>query len=72
MFLATTRLIVLHVGKGGSVASALGRSTDYVKNPDKTASGEWVTSYECDPLTADAEFLSFSVCCPQDFRPTLP
>jgi hypothetical protein len=55
--LATTRLIALHVGKGGSVASALGRSTDYVKNPDKTNGGEWVTAYECDPLTADAEFL---------------
>jgi hypothetical protein len=55
--MATTRLIALHVGKCGSVASALGRSTGYLKNPDKTAGGEWVTSYECDPLTADAEFL---------------
>ena len=54
--MATTALIPLHVGKGGSVAAALGRSTDYVKNPDKTENGEWVTSYECDPLTADAEF----------------
>ncbi|MDR0963494.1 MAG: relaxase/mobilization nuclease domain-containing protein [Clostridium sp.] len=55
--MATTRLIALHVGKGGSIASALGRSTDYVKNPDKTNGGEWVTAYECDPLTADSEFL---------------
>jgi hypothetical protein len=55
--MATTRLIALHIGKGGSIASALGRSTDYVKNPDKTNEGEWVTTYECDPLTADAEFL---------------
>jgi hypothetical protein len=84
-------LIALHIGKGGSVASALGRSIDYVKNPDKTNDGEWVrnsysisfttrlekfakmiahsskrcstnfvtvpSTYECDPLTADAEFL---------------
>jgi hypothetical protein len=53
----TTTLIPLHIGKGGSVAATLGRSTDdYVKNPDKTDGGEWVTAYECDPLTADAEF----------------
>ncbi len=57
IFLATTTLLPLHIGKGGSVAAALGRSTDYVKNPDKTDGGEWVAAYECDPLTADAEFL---------------
>ena len=39
--------------------SALGRSIDYVKNPDKTGGGELVSAYECDPLTIDAEF-SFS------------
>jgi hypothetical protein len=55
--MATTRLIALHVGKGGSIASARGRSTDYGKNPDKTDGGEWVTAYECDSLTANAEFL---------------
>ena len=55
--MATTTLIPLHTGKGGSVAAALGRSTSYVKNPDKTDHGEWVTSYECDPLIADDEFL---------------
>ncbi|MDL2231986.1 relaxase/mobilization nuclease domain-containing protein [Ruminococcaceae bacterium OttesenSCG-928-L11] len=55
--MATTRLMPLHTGKGRSVAEALGRSTDYVENPDKTDGGEWVSAYECDPMTADAEFL---------------
>ena len=31
-------------------------SVRYIENPEKTDSGEWVTSYECDPLIADQEF----------------
>ncbi|MCD7797950.1 MAG: relaxase/mobilization nuclease domain-containing protein, partial [Akkermansiaceae bacterium] len=34
-----------------------GRSTDYVKNPDKTDNGEWVSAYQCNPAIVDAEFL---------------
>ena len=30
---------------------------DYGKNPDKTEGGELISSYECDYMTADAEFL---------------
>lgn len=55
--MATTRLMPLHIGKGGSIASALGRSVDYVENPEKTNNSELITSYECDPVTANAEFL---------------
>lgn len=55
--MATTRLMPLHTGKGRSVAEALERTTDYVKNPDKTDGGEWITAYECDPAIADQEFL---------------
>lgn len=55
--MATTRLMPLHSGKGRSVAEALGRTTDYVKNPDKTDGGEWVSAYECNPAIADQEFL---------------
>ncbi len=55
--MATTRLMPLHTGKGRAIAEALGRTTDYVENPDKTDGGEWVTAYECDPLIADQEFL---------------
>lgn len=47
----------LHIGKGHTIAEALGRSTDYIKNPEKTDGGELVSFYECDPLIADAEFL---------------
>ena len=31
--------------------------TDYIKNPDKTKNQELISAYECDPHTADAEFL---------------
>lgn len=55
--MATTRLMPLHTGRGRSVAEALGRTTDYVENPDKTDGGEWITAYECDPTIADQEFL---------------
>jgi hypothetical protein len=38
------------------VAQVLGRTTDYVKNPEKTNGGEYISAYECDPLIADSEF----------------
>jgi hypothetical protein len=53
--MAVTALFPLKAGKR-SVSAALGRTTTYVKNPDKTDGGEWVSAYECDPLTVDAEF----------------
>ena len=55
--MATTRLMPLHAGKGRTVAEALGRTTDYVKNPEKTEGGELVTAYQCNPVIADQEFL---------------
>ena len=55
--MATTRLMPLHVGKGRSVAQALGRATDYVKNPEKTNGGDLVTAYQCNPSIVDQEFL---------------
>ena len=30
---------------------------DYSQNPEKTLDGSLIRSYECDPLTADSEFL---------------
>ena len=30
---------------------------DYGQNPDKTEGGELISSYGCDHMTADAEFL---------------
>ena len=55
--MATTRLMPLHTGKGRTVAEALGRTTDYVKNPEKTDGGELVTAYQCNPAIVDQEFL---------------
>ncbi|MCD7845211.1 MAG: relaxase/mobilization nuclease domain-containing protein [Oscillospiraceae bacterium] len=55
--MATTFLKPLHAGKGRSIAQALGRSTDYVKNPDKTDGGQWISAYQCNPSIVDAEFL---------------
>jgi hypothetical protein len=53
--MAVTALFPLKAGKR-SVSAALGRTTDYIKNPEKTDGGEWVSAYECDPLTVYAEF----------------
>lgn len=50
---SNNKIMPLHTGKGRSVATALGKSTDYVENPEKTDDGEWNFSYECDPMMAD-------------------
>lgn len=55
--MATTTITPLHIGKGRTVATALGLTVNYIENPDKTDGGQWVTAYECDPLIADSEFL---------------
>ena len=55
--MAATRLIALHINKGKTVAQCLADRTEYAENPDKTEGGELVSSFECDPETADEEFL---------------
>lgn len=55
--MAATRLIALHVNKGKTVAQCLADRTDYSQNAEKTNDGEFISSYECDPQTADEEFL---------------
>ena len=55
--MATTRIISMHINKGKSIAQCLKARLDYVKNPDKTESGELVSSYACAPETVDQEFL---------------
>ena len=57
MRMAATRLIALHVNKGKTVAQCLVDITDYSQNAAKTNDGEFISSYECDPKTADEEFL---------------
>ena len=55
--MAATRLIALHVNKRKTVAQCLADRTDYSQNAEKTNDGEFISSYECDPKTADEEFL---------------
>ena len=55
--MATTRIISMHVNHGKTIADCLADRIDYSKNPDKTQGGELISAYECDPKTADAEFL---------------
>ncbi|GHU61005.1 hypothetical protein AGMMS49975_30180 [Clostridia bacterium] len=54
--MTTTTIIPLHVSKGRSAAAVLADTADYTKNPAKTNGAEWVSAYECDPLTAAREF----------------
>ena len=42
---------------GKTVAQCLADRTDYSQNAAKTNDGEFISSYECDPKTADEEFL---------------
>jgi hypothetical protein len=55
--MATTWIKTLHVNKGKTIAQTLADRTDYAENFDKTNHGEFISSYECDPRTADEEFL---------------
>ena len=53
--MAATRLIALHINKGKTVAQCLADRTDYSQNAAKTDDGKYISSYECDPKTADEE-----------------
>lgn len=53
--MATTWMKALH--RSGGIAAALDRTTDHVENPNKTNGGELIDAYECDPFTAQSEFL---------------
>ena len=57
LFMATTRSMPLHVGKGRTESRAISDIIDYVANPKKTDNGRLITGYACDSRTADAEFL---------------
>jgi hypothetical protein len=57
VFVATTRIMPIHTGASRSVAKALKDIMDYMENPLKTEDGELISSFECTPECADAEFL---------------
>ena len=55
--MATTRIMSMHINKGKTIAQCLKARLDYVKNPDKTEQGQFVSSYACSALTAEEEFM---------------
>ena len=55
--IATTRLTKRKTTPGLSIAQSIKDCTDYGKNPVKTEEGKYISAYECDPATVDAEFL---------------
>ena len=55
--MATTRIIPMHINKGKTIAQCMKARIDYVKNPDKTEDGEFISSYACAPESADQEFV---------------
>ena len=54
---ATTYFKKHKISKGETAAQSLKERFDYGQNPNKTQGGELISSYECDYMTADAEFL---------------
>lgn len=55
--MATTCIIPMHIKKSKSFAQSLKEQLDYALNPDKTDSGNYVSSFACIPETASQEFL---------------
>lgn len=55
--MATTRIFPLHIIKGKSVAYSMQKCIRYAMNPDKTDGGTLISSYGCDPHTAENEFV---------------
>ena len=47
----------MHLNKGKTLAQCLHERTADAMNPDKTNAQELISSYECDPRTAENEFL---------------
>ena len=54
--MATTRIIPMHLNKSKTIQQSLSERLNYGKNPEKTENGALISTYECDPDTADAEF----------------
>lgn len=54
---ATTYFRPRHIDQGKSILATLKQTLDYGKNPKKTRDGFLISAYECDPATADTEFL---------------
>lgn len=54
---ATTYLKSHHISKGETIAESLKDRFECGNNPEKTEGCELISSYQCDHMTANAEFL---------------
>jgi len=48
----------MHIAKGKTIAQSLSDRISYGTNTEKTENSELISSYACDPRTADAEFMA--------------
>ena len=55
--MAATRIIPMHHNKGKTLAQCLKARINYAENGEKTEEGKYISSYACDPKTAEEEFL---------------
>lgn len=55
--MATTRLMLLYIGKRCAVGTAIAAIIDYVKNSGKIDDGRLITSWQCDIRAANSKFL---------------
>lgn len=55
--MATTYFKTHHISKGETIVQSMKDRFDYGQNPEKTQGGDLILAYECDPKTADREFL---------------
>ena len=55
--MATTWIKALHRTNSGSISAAIKSTVKYAANNDKTMGGELIAAFECDPMTAQAEFI---------------
>ena len=47
----------MHISRGKTLRQCLSDRLGYGENPNKTEDGRFISSYECEPETADTEFL---------------
>ena len=55
--MAATRIMPIHLNKGGTPAKALSDVIGYVGNPEKTDKGYLISSFHCSRETAAADFM---------------
>jgi hypothetical protein len=55
--MATTWIKAIHRSGANGISAAIKRTVEYTMNYDKTFGGELIASFECDPLTAQSEFM---------------